>query len=453
MQSVSLAASAFRLRRLSDPVVATRALDGDPSAFSELHRRYKRRVTAVCSRNLSGSSHTEDAVQETFLRVLRAAPQQIENVDAWLLTIARNVCLDLLRKRSNSEQATNVDDVDFQNSLPVADSATDLLRRENARQVFLALRRLPTKYRTALSLREFHGMTSAEIAEAMSLSPGAVDPMVSRARDAFGAAYAEVSGFPDACRVTVERVYRDMGSGIDDGERAQAIAHVAKCPRCRAEYKRARSPRYMQGLLPFLVAKMPNLGVLADALTRSAEAPSVMQSVPLLAATAVATLSTAAVLSPIAIREFSPPKTEAHKAPVAAAPVTGYGATSIADPVPSEAAPGEPVAVPDTVVVAKTVLGGERIGAPQADAAAAVPAVAQPATPTESSSPAKEPSSPPSEPKPSDPSPVSADPGTGTADPSSDPEPSDSPPAVPNEDGWAELPNDAVVVDPSITTP
>ncbi len=302
MEQLALTARALRLRRTSDEAILTRTLDGDPAAFVELHRRFRPRVESVCASKTDDTVSAEDAVQETFLRVLRAAPRTVENAEAWLMTVARNVCIDLSRRASRVETPADAESVEFAAGLPAADSATELMRRENARQVFLALRRLPTRYRTAITLREFHGMSSAEIAESMGTTVSAVDPLVSRARDAFGAAYAEVSGFPDACRGYVERIYRATGTGITAAEQAELDLHVKTCARCRAELARTSNPRYAKALMPLIAVNMPSVTLFADALNRASFAPGVMQSFPVVTvATTVAAVGTALALSPLGV--------------------------------------------------------------------------------------------------------------------------------------------------------
>jgi RNA polymerase sigma-70 factor (ECF subfamily) len=300
MESLSLTLAGLPLRRATDEVVATRATEGDPAAFGELYRRYRPRVVALCVSRLGDSHGAEDAAQEAFSRVLRAAPQAIENAQAWLFTIAGNVCRDTQRKASNGELPSDAPDLGA--DLPTPDSATEVMRRETARVVFLALRRLPARSRTALMLREFHGMSSAEIAESMGISKGAVDPLVSRARDAFGTAYAEVGHFPARCRENVERIYRELGTGLESAEASELRAHIETCARCRAEHQRAHSPRYQRALIPFLVPGVAKLGILGRALHTAASSPGVMRGVPL-APVATAAVLGVALIAPLAVNQ------------------------------------------------------------------------------------------------------------------------------------------------------
>src|ERR1035437_3864860 len=84
-------------------------------------------------------------------------------------------------------------------------------------------------------------------------SAGAVDTLVSRARDAFGMAYAAISELPPACRSSIELTYRSRGTGISGQEKDALAAHLASCERCRAEDAKADDPKRLSGLLPLLV--------------------------------------------------------------------------------------------------------------------------------------------------------------------------------------------------------
>jgi RNA polymerase sigma-70 factor (ECF subfamily) len=337
MESFSVIVGGFTARRLSDEAVATRALAGDTGAFGELYRRFRRPISSLCVSRLGDVERAEDATQETFVRVLRAAPQVVENAQAWLFTIAGNVCKDMLRRASNAEIPS--DPAEPGADIPTPDSASELMRRETARLVFLALRRLPTRSRTALVLREFHGMSSAEIAESMGISKSAVDPLVSRARDAFGAAYAEVGAFPDRCRTNVERIYRDLGTGLEQAERAELDAHLATCPRCRAEHRRANSPRFQHSLLPFIVPGVAKLGVFGRALQTAASSPGVLRGLPIGGVVTAIALG-GVLLAPSALDYQVAHKIDRAVGTLAPLPAAGARAFAPATRVPSAGAPG-----------------------------------------------------------------------------------------------------------------
>lgn len=246
--------SRIGVRVASDSDLFTRAAESDPVAFGELYRRYHDRIHGYCLARVMDPQTAEDAAQEVFLRVLQTDPAGVENPRAWLYGVARHVSADCLRRRIRLAETGPADEGSpAWLRLTAADTADTVMGREAARNIFIALRRLNPRYRTALMLRELHGQTSAEIAEALNTTIGAVDTLVSRARDAFGRTYASVSGLPPACATTVELIYRRIGSGIDDGELQRIKAHVKHCPKCRTEYGRTTDRHGLSALLPFLV--------------------------------------------------------------------------------------------------------------------------------------------------------------------------------------------------------
>ena len=260
--------SAWNARRLPDENVFDRALRGDPIAFSEAYRRYQKRIYGYCLARSLDPNTAADATQEVFMKLLRAEPGSIEHPRAWLFTVARNVVIDTIRKRTRTPEDSGIEEESpAWDRLKSADTADEVLARSDARNVFLALRTMRPRYRTALIMREIHGQSASEMAEALEVSTGAVDTLVSRARDAFGIAYASVGDLPSACRSTVELIYRRTGTGVTPQEQTALDAHLESCERCRAETKRAENPRHLAALLPFLV---PATGLARGALGRAA---------------------------------------------------------------------------------------------------------------------------------------------------------------------------------------
>ncbi|MCE5203079.1 MAG: RNA polymerase sigma factor [Actinomycetia bacterium] len=267
MSSASLAHTFTSLatRRASDEAVLARTLQGDPVAFGEFYRRYYTAIRGYLLARLMDPHAAEDAAQEVFLRVLRAGDTAVHDPRAWLYTLAAHVATDTARRKAARPSESELTDEAPAHLPAIRDSASEILDRETAKSVFTALRRVPPRQRTALVMREVHGLSSADIAEALETTPANSDVLVSRARDAFGRAYAEVCDLPHACRTAVETIYRDLGTGITEPERAALHSHLHDCPRCASEYRRAHSKRYLPSLLPFLVPASTQSGLLARA--------------------------------------------------------------------------------------------------------------------------------------------------------------------------------------------
>jgi RNA polymerase sigma factor (sigma-70 family) len=138
------------------------------------------RVVAVAARVLGSRDEAEDVAQEVFLAFGRSAvPAQ--DAPAWLCVAAAHTALNLLRsgrRRATREQAAAGPDPD-----PVADVADAVVVLEERRRVRAALARLPHKQAVALVLRH-SGLSYADVAAALDLSPSSVGTTVRRAESA-----------------------------------------------------------------------------------------------------------------------------------------------------------------------------------------------------------------------------------------------------------------------------
>jgi len=255
-----------RLRRssTSDELLFRRARLGDDNAFEELYRRHHPSVFGYCLGRLANRHAAEDAAQEVFARAA-TSDAEVGNVRSWIFTIAHNVVVDAMRRRVPDsallDLETVVDSLDFsaeESAFAALDTVTN---------VFIALRRLPGRERKALILREFQDRTSAEIAADLGTRRANVDVIVSRARAAFGRAYAEIVELPPVCRQATETIYRELGSGASERRLASMKTHLATCPRCRAEHRRAHTPRYLGMLAPLLqLDAYPRLAAMLEGL-------------------------------------------------------------------------------------------------------------------------------------------------------------------------------------------
>jgi RNA polymerase sigma-70 factor (ECF subfamily) len=138
-------------------------------------------------------------------------PAVAMEIKPWLFRIARNACVDELRRR----QLVRWEPLDGtrhglrdNGDAPVAPAALlcsdtndperEALRSERAELVRRALRRLPNRYRTCLLMREAEGLSCEEIGFRMQLSSGAVRTTLCRARQRLKAEYVALGGEPAA---------------------------------------------------------------------------------------------------------------------------------------------------------------------------------------------------------------------------------------------------------------
>jgi RNA polymerase sigma-70 factor (ECF subfamily) len=156
---------------VSDGELITRVGSGDRNAFDVLYRRYSRPVFGLALRRLGDRGRAEDAVQETFASIWRAAgsykPERGPGAP-WLYAVARNAIVDNGRARREPP----VDRVEEE-----ADDVTPADRAETswiAWRVHRSLAELPENERVVIELAYWRGRSQSEIAELLGIPLGTV---------------------------------------------------------------------------------------------------------------------------------------------------------------------------------------------------------------------------------------------------------------------------------------
>jgi RNA polymerase sigma-70 factor (ECF subfamily) len=158
-----------------DSRLARRAQKGDRQAFEALLGKYERPIFSFIYHFFQDCALCEDLTQETFLRAYRfiGSFRPSEKLSTWLYSIAKNLCIDELRRRKKGT-AVDIDAVDP--DLLVADgrdggnplvAAIDEEQGEILRRLLL---RLPEKYRTSIILFYFNELSYEEISAIMEIS-------------------------------------------------------------------------------------------------------------------------------------------------------------------------------------------------------------------------------------------------------------------------------------------
>lgn len=146
------------------------------AALAILFRRYSQRIYTYCRKILGDSTTAEDLLQETFVKLFESGRQQrtIENFPAYLMTIARNLCLS--HRARSKRQFVEVEDFHL-SSRDVPYEQRELLQLIQA-----SLELLPEDYREAFVLREYNGLSYNEIAEVIGESLDVVKVRIFRAK-------------------------------------------------------------------------------------------------------------------------------------------------------------------------------------------------------------------------------------------------------------------------------
>jgi RNA polymerase sigma-70 factor (ECF subfamily) len=215
--------------------------DGDAGAFERLYTRHASGIRMLCLRHLHSDASADDVVQETFLRLVRGA-ERIErgfNVRAWLHRVAANLCIDLLRAQrrcpGTEDDGTVMRSMPAQQRSEQPEAAFEMTwLRETVMRVAAAM---PPRQRAALVLRELEGLSYNAIAEALELSPGAVETLLFRARRRFREEYlrraAEAERSVEGCSTTVELVGTAERPTSGRRRAREAAAHLSDCASCR----------------------------------------------------------------------------------------------------------------------------------------------------------------------------------------------------------------------------
>lgn len=123
--------------------------------IEDIYERHRLMLYRICFVYLKNAMDTEDAVQETFFRLIKKNPklETPEHEKAWLIRTAVNICKDELKKKRRGDE--NIDDH------PELQGADTIKTNE----VLSAVTALPEKYRTVIYLYYYEGYHSAEIAD------------------------------------------------------------------------------------------------------------------------------------------------------------------------------------------------------------------------------------------------------------------------------------------------
>ncbi|MCX6155027.1 MAG: sigma-70 family RNA polymerase sigma factor [Candidatus Kapabacteria bacterium] len=149
---------------------------GSAEAFKILYDNYQHKVYRYCLRILNSEALAKDAFQETFINVYEHRFDfQGKNFAAWLFTIARNSCMNILRNKRESGPSLAEDSQDFQ----LTENEDDFGLKQ---YIGKAIAMLPLPFREALVLREYQEYSYQEIAEILKIDVSLAKIRVYRAR-------------------------------------------------------------------------------------------------------------------------------------------------------------------------------------------------------------------------------------------------------------------------------
>ncbi len=167
--------------------VLERARGHDAEALGEIHHRYVRRVLGLCRYMLDSRESAEDATSEVFLKLQRSIDSYDGSIPfpRWLLRVAGNQCIDVLRRRRRERQVI----VEVEDGAAVIEATSSepsplgtVIRMAEKAQLQTAIGRLPENYRVPLVLRYYSELSYDEIGQQLDLHRNHVAALIFRAK-------------------------------------------------------------------------------------------------------------------------------------------------------------------------------------------------------------------------------------------------------------------------------
>lgn len=164
----------------------------EASEFEALFQEHWNRVYSALFRLVGDHAEAEDLALETFWRLYRNPPRQRDNLGGWLYRVALNLGYNALRAFKRRKRYEQVSGYDTLRHVHSADPAQEVEEEERRRGVRMALSRMRPRSAQLLILR-YSGLSYAEVAAAMGVSPGSVGTLLARAEREFEVCYQAFS--------------------------------------------------------------------------------------------------------------------------------------------------------------------------------------------------------------------------------------------------------------------
>jgi RNA polymerase sigma factor (sigma-70 family) len=222
------------LKLQGDEKLIAMARSGNTGAFETIVDRYQGRLLGFCRQMLGSTEDAEDVLQEVFVNAYRAmlADEREINLRPWLYRIARNRCLNQLRKPTADAQES----MDMVPAVEASSTAERVHNREEFRQILGDVNKLPETQRSALLLREMDALSYEEIADAMETTVPSVKSLLVRARISL----AEAS---QARLLTCAEVRLEVSEAAEGLKKASPPVrrHIRECEDCADFRSKLRS--------------------------------------------------------------------------------------------------------------------------------------------------------------------------------------------------------------------
>lgn len=169
---------------------------GDAACAEELTQRYRPAICRFCANYLGDESLAEDVTQDTFARLTTGDDLPSGAVRPWLYKVARNRCLDVLRRHQHSpthhHRLASGFDVTGSSSGP----RTKAIRAERTALIRQIISEMPEEYRAVLTLKFYEGLSREEMAECLDVSEQTIKGRIVRASEYLREELRAITGNP-----------------------------------------------------------------------------------------------------------------------------------------------------------------------------------------------------------------------------------------------------------------
>ncbi|WP_168014195.1 RNA polymerase sigma factor RpoE [Halomonas salinarum] len=178
--------------RETDQQLVERAQRGDTRAFDLLIKKYQHKILGLIGRYVHDHAEVHDVAQEAFIKAYRALGKFRADSAfyTWMYRIAINTAKNHLVSRGRRPPGSDMDIVDAEivdqsgRLSDIESPEASIARDQLEAAVFEAIDNLPEDLRTAITLREFDGLSYEDIAQIMDCPVGTVRSRIFRAREA-----------------------------------------------------------------------------------------------------------------------------------------------------------------------------------------------------------------------------------------------------------------------------
>jgi len=160
-------------------------MSSDTLNFNDIFQNYRIKILNFLSRTV-GNDHAEDIAQEVFLKVSSSLKlfRNESSISTWIYRIAFNTAMDFLRKQKNKPLVCDLADKNlfYRRESDYLTEEFKLIQDEMNECICSYIKQLPPKYKAAIILREYEGMTVSQISEVLGIKLESAKTLLKRAR-------------------------------------------------------------------------------------------------------------------------------------------------------------------------------------------------------------------------------------------------------------------------------